>query len=103
MDTIKIGKFIAVIALVVLAVLCDTMPNMVRAFCLGLAVIIAIISFRAAESLEREAGMYKCPSCQALFVPDAKEYTKLGRTATKRRFTCPKCKKTGMCKHIITR
>ncbi|MEG1577616.1 MAG: helix-turn-helix transcriptional regulator [Oscillospiraceae bacterium] len=94
---------IAVIALVMLAVLSDALPNVLRALCLGLAVVTAIISFRAAANLEREAGMYECPSCHALFMPDSKAYASWGRTVTKRRFTCPKCKNTGMCTHIITR
>ncbi|MEG1882881.1 MAG: helix-turn-helix transcriptional regulator [Clostridia bacterium] len=93
---------IAVIALVMLAVLCKALPDVLRVVCLGLAVITAAISFRAAASLEREAGMYECPSCHTLFVPDAKAYVNLGRTVTKRRFTCPECKNTGMCRHIIT-
>ncbi|MEG1382041.1 MAG: helix-turn-helix transcriptional regulator [Ruthenibacterium sp.] len=94
---------ITVIALVMLAVLCNTLPTVLRAACIGLAIITAVIAFRAAANLEREAGMYECPSCHALFVPDEKAYTNLGRTFTKRRCTCPKCKKTGMCKHIITK
>ncbi|MEF9921258.1 MAG: hypothetical protein RR741_09090, partial [Erysipelotrichaceae bacterium] len=61
------------------------------------------VSFQAAGNMEREAGMYECPTCHARFVPDAKAYTNIGRTLTKRNLTCPECNKTGMCKHIITK
>ncbi|MEG1701275.1 MAG: helix-turn-helix transcriptional regulator [Erysipelotrichaceae bacterium] len=94
---------IAVIALVMLASLSNNLPSILRVLCLGLAIFTAIVSFQAAGNMEREAGMYECPTCHALFVPDAKAYTNIGRTLTKRNLTCPECNKTAMCKHIITK
>ena len=93
---------IAVCSLVVLASFL-ALPTAVRILLIGLAVVTAVAGIAAAAMLEVKAGYYQCPSCQSLFVPTMGAYVRGYHTLTRRRLTCPKCGKTGMCKHRIVR
>ena len=93
---------IAVCSLVVLASFL-ALPTAVRILLIGLAVVTAVAGVTAAAMLEVKAGYYQCPSCQSLFVPTMGAYVRGYHTLTRRRLTCPKCGKTGMCKHRIVR
>ena len=92
---------IAVCSLVVIASYIE-MPTIVRIALCVLATIVAAFGIGAAAVLERKAGYFECPHCKELFVPGMKEYVNAYHTFTKRKLTCPKCKKSGMCKHRIT-
>lgn len=91
---------IAVCALVVISA-CIEMPLIVRIALIALALITAVVGIGAAAMLEVNAGYYECPHCKALFVPTMGEYVKGVHTLTRRRLTCHKCGKTGMCRHRI--
>lgn len=91
---------IAVCALVVIAA-CIEMPLIVRIALIALALITAVVGIGAAAMLEVNAGYYECPHCKELFVPTMGEYVKGVHTLTRRRLTCHKCGKTGMCRHRI--
>ena len=93
---------IAVCSLVVLASFL-ALPTAVRILLIGFAVVTAVAGIAAAAMLEVKAGYYQCPSCQSLFVPTMGAYVRGYHTLTRRRLTCPKCGKTGMCKHRIVR
>ena len=93
---------IAVCALIVIASLID-MPTIVRIILIAFSVAVAAAGIAAAAMLEIQAGYFECPYCKELFVPGMGEYVKGYHTITKRRLTCPKCGKTGMCRHRITR
>ena len=93
---------IAVCSLVVLASFL-ALPTAVRILLIGFAVVTAVAGVTAAAMLEVKAGYYQCPSCQSLFVPTIGAYVRGYHTLTRRRLTCPKCGKTGMCKHRIVR
>ena len=93
---------IAVCALIVIASLID-LPTIVRIILIAFSVAVAAAGIAAAAMLEIQAGYFECPYCKELFVPGMGEYVKGYHTITKRRLTCPKCGKTGMCRHRITR
>ena len=97
--------FITIIAVCSLVVLASflALPTAVRILLIGLAVVTAVAGIAAAAMLEVKAGYYQCPSCQSLFVPTMGAYVRGYHTLTRRRLTCPKCGKTGMCKHRIVR
>ena len=93
---------IAVCALLVIASFID-LPTIARILLTVFSVVVAVAGITAAAMLELRAGYFECPYCRELFVPDLGEYIKSYHTFTKRRLTCPKCGKTGMCRHRITR
>lgn len=93
---------IAVGALVVIASYID-LPTSVRILLIAFSVVVAIAGIAVAATLDSKAGYFECPYCKELFVPTMSEYVKSYHTLTKRRLTCPKCGKTGMCKHRITK
>lgn len=93
---------IAVVALSLLAAY-TPMPFIARVMVIAVAVLTAGFGIAGTIILDREAGVFECPHCNEMFVPSMSEYTKALHTFTKRRLTCPKCRKVGMCKHRITR
>lgn len=93
---------IAVCALLVIASFID-LPTIARILLTVFSVVVAVAGITAAAMLELRAGYFECPYCKELFVPDLGEYIKSYHTFTRRRLTCPKCGKTGMCRHRITR
>ena len=93
---------IAVCALIVIASYID-LPAAVRIILIAGAALVAAVGTAAGVMLDIEAGYFECPHCKELFVPSMNEYVKSYHTFTKRRLTCPKCGKTGMCKHRVTR
>lgn len=93
---------IAVCALVVIASFID-LPAIVRIILIVFSAAVAAAGIAVAVMLDIEAGYFECPYCKELFVPSMDEYVKGYHTFTKRRLTCPKCGKTGMCKHRVTR
>lgn len=93
---------IAVCALIVIASFFD-LPAIVRIILIVFSVVVAATGIAAAVMLDIKAGYFECPYCKEFFVPSMDEYVKGYHTFTKRRLTCPKCGKTGMCKHHVTR
>lgn len=93
---------VAVCALIVIASLID-LPAMVRMILIVFSAVVAAAGIAVAVMLDIEAGYFECPYCKELFVPSMDEYVKGYHTFTKRRLTCPKCGKTGMCRHRVTR
>ncbi len=93
---------IAVCSLIVIASYIK-MPTIARIALIVIAVATAIVGIGAAAALEVKAGYYECPHCKALFVPTMSEYVKGYHTLKKRRLTCHKCGKVGICKHRIIR
>ena len=93
---------IAVCALIVIAAALD-LPAIVRIILIVFSVAVAVAGIAASVMLDIKAGYFECPYCKELFVPSMNEYIKSYHTFTKRRLTCPKCGKTGMCRHRITR
>lgn len=93
---------IAVCALIVIAAFTD-LPTIARIILIVFSIVVAVAGIAAAAMLEIKAGYFECPHCKELFVPRMDEYVKGYHTFTKRRLTCPKCGKTGMCKHRIVR
>ena len=93
---------IAVCALIVIASYID-LPTGVRMILIVGAGFVAVAGIAAGAMLNIKAGYFECPYCKELFVPSMNEYVKSYHTFTKRRLTCPKCGKTGMCKHRVTR
>lgn len=93
---------IAVLALILMASFIE-MPAIVRVLIIIFAVATAGIGIGAAVVLDVKAGYFECPYCKELFIPTTSEYVKGYHTLTKRKLTCPKCGKSGMCKKRITR
>ena len=93
---------IAVCALIVIVSLID-LPAPVRIILIVFSIAVGAAGIAAAAMLDAKAGYFECPFCKELFVPSMGEYVKGYHTITKRRLTCPKCGKTGMCKHRVTR
>lgn len=93
---------IAVCSLIVIASFLD-LPVIVRIILVVFSVAVALTGIAAAAMLDIKAGYFECSQCKELFVPSMDEYVKSYHTFTKRRLTCPKCGKTGMCRHRITR
>lgn len=93
---------IAVCALIVIASFID-LPTVVRIIFIVFSVAVAVAGIAAAVMLDMRAGYFECPHCKELFVPSMDQYIKGCHTFTKRRLTCPKCGKIGMCKHRVTR
>ena len=93
---------VAICALIVIASFLD-LPAMVRMILIVFSAVVAVAGIAAAAMLEIRAGYFECPHCKELFVPSMDEYIKGYHTFTRRRLTCPKCGKTGMCKHRVTR
>ena len=79
------------------------LPTVVRIILIVGAVLVAVAGIAAGAMLDIKAGYFECPHCKEFFVPSMNEYVKSYHTFTKRRLTCPKCGKTGMCKHRVTR
>ncbi len=93
---------IAVCALVVIASYIK-LPTVARIALILFAAATGVTGIAAAAMLEIKAGYYECPHCKELFVPTMREYVKGYHTFLKRRLTCPKCGKSGMCRHRIVR
>ena len=93
---------IAVISLIIIASLID-MPTAARVAIIIFAIITGISGIAVTVLLDIEGGYYECPYCKSLFVPTVGEYVKGYHTLTKRRLTCHKCGKTGMCRRRIVR
>ncbi|HIS48181.1 MAG TPA: helix-turn-helix transcriptional regulator [Candidatus Scybalocola faecigallinarum] len=93
---------IAVCALVIIASFID-LPAIVRIILIVFSIAVGAAGIGAAAMLDIKAGYFQCPHCKELFVPHMDEYVKGYHTFTKRRLTCPKCGKTGMCKHRVVR
>lgn len=93
---------IAVCALIIIASFID-LPTIVRIILIVFSIAVGVAGIAAAAMLDIKAGYFECPYCKELFVPSMDEYVKGYHTFTKRRLTCPKCGKTGMCKHRVTR
>ncbi|MDD3184411.1 MAG: helix-turn-helix transcriptional regulator [Anaerostipes sp.] len=93
---------IAFCALIVIASFID-LPTIVRIILILVSVGVAVAGIAAASMLDIKSGYFECPHCKELFVPSMDEYVKGYHTFTRRRLTCPKCGKTGMCKHRIVR
>ncbi len=93
---------IAVCALIIIASFID-LPTLVRIILIVFSIAVGVAGIAAAAMLDIKAGYFECPHCKELFVPSMDEYVKGYHTFTKRRLTCPKCGKTGMCKHRVTR
>lgn len=91
---------IAVGALVVIAAYME-LPIIVRIVLIVFSAAVAVAGIAAAVTLDIEAGYFECPHCKELFVPNMNDYLKSYHTFTKRRLTCPKCGKTGMCRHRV--
>lgn len=79
------------------------LPLIVRILLIILAFATAVAGIGAAAVLEVKAGYYECPDCGELFVPSIGEYVKGYHTITKRRLTCPRCGRRGMCRHRVVR
>lgn len=79
------------------------LPVIARVLLIFLAFATAAAGIGAAAVLEVKAGYYECPGCGELFVPSIGEYVKGYHTFTKRRLTCPRCGKRGMCRHRVVR
>ena len=93
---------IAVCSLVVIASYIE-MPTIARIGVIVFALATAIAGIGSAAVLEVKSGYYECPHCKTLFIPTMGEYVKGYHTLTKRRLTCHKCGKTGMCRHRFVR
>ena len=93
---------IAVCALIVIASYLD-LPTAVRILLILFAAAVAVAGIAVAVMLDRKAGYFECPYCKQLFVPELGAYVRGYHTFTKRRLTCPRCGKTGMCRHRVTR
>ena len=93
---------IAVCALITIASFMD-LPTISRIILIIFSVGVAIVGLSATAILDIKAGYFECPHCKEIFTPNMDEYVKSYHTFTKRKLTCPKCGKTGMCKHRITR
>ena len=93
---------IAVCALIIIASFID-LPTIIRIILIVFSIAVGAAGIAAAAMLDMKAGYFECPYCKELFVPSMDEYVKGYHTFTKRRLTCPKCGKTGMCKHRVTR
>lgn len=93
---------IAVCALIVIASFLD-LPTIVRIILIAFSVAVAVAGIAAAVMLDIKAGYFECPFCKERFVTSMDKYVKGYHTFTIRRLTCPKCGKTGMCKHRVTR
>ena len=99
---IGVITIIAVCALIVIAAYIE-LPTIVRIGLIAFSVVVAAAGISAAVMLDREAGYFECPHCKELFVPNMNDYLKSYHTFTKRRLTCPKCGKRGMCRHRVVR
>ena len=93
---------IAVCALIVIVSLID-LSTPVRMILVLFAISVGAAGISAAAMLDAKAGYFECPYCKELFVPSMGAYVKGYHTIAKRRLTCPKCGKTGMCRHRVTR
>ena len=93
---------IAVCALIAITSFLD-LPAVVRIILIVFSVAVATAGIAAVIMLDIQAGYFECPYCKELFIPSMDEYIKGYHTFTKRRLTCPKCGKTKMCRHHVTR
>lgn len=96
---------VTIVAVVALALLAGFLPGPVwgRVLAIVLALLTATAGILGAAVLELRAGYFECPHCGTRFVPTLREYVKGYHTFTRRRFTCPACGKTGMCRHRLER
>ena len=93
---------IAVASLVVIVSYIE-LPQVARIALIMLAAATAVVGIRTAAVFDMKTGYFECPHCKELFVPSVCEYLIGCHTFTRRRLTCPKCGKRGMCRHRITR
>ena len=91
---------IAVCALIVIASFLE-LPAIARVMLLVFSALVAVGGVTAAAALNRKAGYYECPYCAERFVPGMEAYIKGRYTLTRRRLTCPRCGKTGMCRRRV--
>ena len=91
---------ITVCALIVIASFLE-LPAIARVMLLVFSALVAVGGVTAAAALDRKAGYYECPYCAERFVPGMEAYIKGRHTLTRRRLTCPRCGKTGMCRRRV--
>ena len=93
---------IAVAALIVIVSYIE-LPQIAKIALIILAAATAVVGIRTAAVLDMKTGYFECPHCKELFVPSVGEYLIGCHIFAKRRLTCPKCGKKGMCRHRIIR
>lgn len=93
---------IAVASLVVIVSYIE-LPQIARIALIILAAATTVVGIRTAAVLDMKAGYFECPHCKELFVPSVGEYLIGCQIFTRRRLTCPKCGKRGMCRYRIMR
>lgn len=93
---------IAVCALIAITSFID-LPAPVKILLIISSVAVAAVGIVAAAMLDIKAGYFECSHCKEHFVPSMNDYVKSYHTFTRRRLTCPKCGKTGMCKHRLVK
>lgn len=79
------------------------MDTWLRVVLIVIGFIVIVIGIAIACVLDRDAGAYECPECNARFVPDMKEYIMAPHTITKRKFVCPHCGAHKYCKKVLTK
>ena len=68
-----------------------------------LATLIFVITTFAWLKLEVDAGYYECKTCHDKFIPTYKEAVFAPHMATTRYLKCPKCKRRGWAKKVMSK
>ena len=68
-----------------------------------LATLIFVITALAWLKLEVDAGYYECKTCHDKFIPTYKEAAFAPHIGTTRYLKCPKCKKRGWAKKVMSK
>lgn len=79
------------------------METWTRVLLIAVAVITFAIGFIVTCMLDAGAGAFECAECGHRFVPEYKAYVMGVHTITRRKLKCPKCHKSTLCKHVLTK
>lgn len=74
-----------------------------RVILIAVAVITFVVGGAVTCILDVNAGAFECAECKHRFVPEYTAYIMGVHTITRRKLKCPKCHKSTLCKHVLTK
>lgn len=97
--------FLLILSVVSLVMLASLLPmeTWLRIILLVLAVVMIIGGISCLIVLDVHTGYFKCSECKETFVPTIKEYVMSVHTFSKRKLSCPHCKRKQWCKKVTSK
>ncbi|MCR5148339.1 MAG: helix-turn-helix domain-containing protein [Eubacterium sp.] len=99
---INILGFLSLGAFIGIAVLAD-ISWLLRSIIIGLAIMVFGITTACSFKIDHDAGYYMCPNCDHRYVPSMALITFAPHMGFTKYMKCPKCKKKGWHKKVLSK